>query len=118
MELAKPVSWQQHLLRFEKEMKLSPTIKFVIFSSEDTYRVQCVPKVVGSFICRIHLPQKWGGLRSDALEAACGIEGAEFVHATGFIGGNRTRDGALAMARAALKVGKLEEPLPAEECPR
>lgn len=118
MELPKPVAWQQHLFHLEREMKLSPTVKFVVFSGEDSYRVQCVPKVLGSFICRIHLPPEWGGLRNDALVAVCGIEGAMFVHATGFIGGHRTRDGALAMARAALKVGRLEKPLANEECPR
>lgn len=31
------------------------------------------------------------------------IKDCVFVHATGFIGGNKTRDGALAMARTALK---------------
>ncbi|XP_014478993.1 PREDICTED: UPF0160 protein MYG1, mitochondrial-like [Dinoponera quadriceps] len=115
MELSRPVPWQQHLFHLEKEMELSPTIKFVIFPGEENYRVQCVPQVLNSFICRIFLPSEWGGLRDDALVAACGIEGAKFVHATLFIGGHKTRDGALAMAVAAYESGKLSRPL--EECP-
>jgi uncharacterized UPF0160 family protein len=33
-----------------------------------------------------------------------GIPGCIFVHANGFIGGNKTKEGALAMARAALAI--------------
>ena len=32
----------------------------------------------------------------------CGVPGGVFVHASGFIGGNATYEGALAMARKAL----------------
>ena len=35
---------------------------------------------------------------SAALTAAAGIDGCKFVHASGFIGGNATYEGALAMA--------------------
>ncbi len=42
------------------------------------------------------------GLRDDALSEACGVPGGVFVHASGFIGGNATYEGALAMARKAI----------------
>ena len=41
-------------------------------------------------------------MRDDALSALTGIRGGVIVHANGFIGGNKTREVALAMARAAL----------------
>mgnify|MGYP003688812163 CR=1 FL=1 len=44
----------------------------------------------------------WRGLRDAELVASSGIEGATFVHATGFIAGNVTMDGAIKMAVASL----------------
>ena len=44
------------------------------------------------------LLEPWRGLRDAELVANSGIDGCKFVHATGFIGGNATYDGALAMA--------------------
>ena len=66
------------------------------------YRVHAMPDAEGSFGLRRGLPEAWRGLRDNALETESGIEGATFVHASGFIGGHKTKDGALAMARAAL----------------
>ncbi|RLU19739.1 hypothetical protein DMN91_008296 [Ooceraea biroi] len=106
--LSQATPWKEHLFLLEKEMSVSPPIKYAVFDGNDSYRVQCVPVALGSFVCRLCLPEKWGGLSNDALVEACGIEGARFVHANRFIGGHGTRDGALAMARKALEIGKSE----------
>lgn len=106
IELSQAVPWKEHFFQLETEMDISPSIKYAIFQDKDTYRVQCVPVALGSFVCRLFLPEAWGGLRNDALVEACGIEGAEFVHSVRFIGGHKTKDGALEMARKALKIGK------------
>lgn len=87
-------------------MNVSPPIKYAIFAEKDCYRIQCMPVAPASFVCRLFLPEAWGGLNADALEKACGIEGAIFVHAIRFIGGHKTREGALEMARKALQIGK------------
>lgn len=58
--------------------------------------------VPGSFESRLALPAAWRGLRDEQLSEAAQIPGCIFVHASGFIGGNKTYDGALAMARKAL----------------
>lgn len=55
------------------------------------------------FESRMPLPSPWRGLRDDELSKESGIPGCVFVHMSGFIGGNQTYEGALAMARAALK---------------
>lgn len=55
------------------------------------------------FDSRKPLPQQWRGLENDKLSEVAGIPGCIFVHMSGFIGGNRSYDGALAMARASLK---------------
>ncbi|XP_032683072.1 UPF0160 protein MYG1, mitochondrial-like isoform X2 [Odontomachus brunneus] len=110
MELSEPAPWEEHLFTLEEELTIRPLIKFVIFSRKGENRVQAVPSRYGVFECRFDLPNKWWGLRDDTLVAACGIEGAIFVHATGFIGGHKTRDGTLAMAREALKIIKHDDP--------
>lgn len=104
--LSQTAPWKEHLFQLEEEMNISPPIKYTIFGDRDSYRVQCVPVTQGSFVCRLFLPEKWGGLSNHMLEETCEIEGAKFVHSTGFIGGHNTRDGALAMARKALEIGK------------
>ncbi|XP_072758047.1 MYG1 exonuclease isoform X3 [Anoplolepis gracilipes] len=103
--LSQTVPWKEHLFQLEKEMNVSPSIKYAVFESDDTFRVQCMPVAQGSFICRMFLPEAWGGLRNDALVEACEIKGAVFVHSVRFIGGHKTKDGALAMARKALEIG-------------
>lgn len=56
------------------------------------------------FESRKALPLQWRGLRDDVLSKDAGIPGCVFVHMSGFIGGNQTFEGALAMAKAALKL--------------
>lgn len=53
--------------------------------------------------CRLSLPREWQGLRDKELSDKSGIPGCVFVHANGFIGGNETYDGVLAMAKYSLK---------------
>lgn len=42
-------------------------------------------------------------MRDDQLSEVAGIEGCVFCHATGFIGGNKTKEGVLQMALKSLK---------------
>lgn len=68
------------------------------------WRVQAVGVSPDRFESRKALPSQWRGLRDDDLSKESGIPGCVFVHMSGFIGGNQSFDGALAMARAALKM--------------
>ena len=72
---------------------------------EHKWRIQAVAAAQGSFQSRQPLPKAWQGLRDAELDKATGIEGCVFVHASGFIGGHLNREGALAMARKALRLG-------------
>ena len=49
---------------------------------------------------------RWRGLRDAKLVEASGIPGGKFVHATGFIGGNATFEGALQMALTTIEAAK------------
>ncbi|KAL7290974.1 hypothetical protein TKK_0015120 [Trichogramma kaykai] len=106
IEFERMVPWKEHLFVIEKEMGLNtdsfPGIKFVIFK-DNNYRVQAVPVELGSFECRIFLHKEWLGLRDEELSDVSKIKGCVFVHSTGFIGGNLTREGALEMARRSLE---------------
>lgn len=66
--------------------------------------MQAVAKSPDSFESRKALPAQWRGLRDDDLSKESGIPGCVFVHMSGFIGGNHTYEGALAMARGGLKL--------------
>ena len=52
---------------------------------------------------RLSLLEEWKGIRDEELSKLSGIAGCIFVHASGFIGGNNTYEGALEMARRALQ---------------
>ncbi|CRK99789.1 CLUMA_CG013097, isoform A [Clunio marinus] len=102
IELQRFCPWQEHLRQIEKEIG-GIEIKFVICDGgSNDFRVQCVPVKEGSFVCRKFLNKKWFGIRNEELEKVSGIDGTVFCHATGFIGGNKTREGALKMAEKSL----------------
>ncbi|XP_047407405.1 MYG1 exonuclease isoform X2 [Sciurus carolinensis] len=104
VELAKGgCPWKEHLYHLESGLSPPVAIMFVIYTDQaGQWRVQCVPKEPHSFQSRLPLPEPWRGLRDDTLDQVSGIPGCIFVHASGFIGGHRTREGALSMARATL----------------
>jgi len=97
--------WKDHLFSLEEERQIKGQILYLLY--EDTsgqWRVQCVPEELGTFTNRKSLPEAWRGIRDEALSTLSGIEGCVFVHASGFIGGNKTREGAMKMAVKALEM--------------
>lgn len=84
----------------------SEDVLYVVFpSNRGGWNWQAVPDAPGSFGMRNYCPAEWRGLRDEALQAACGIEGAAFCHASGFLGSCATREQAAAMARLAVAQG-------------
>ncbi|OVA14756.1 Metal-dependent protein hydrolase [Macleaya cordata] len=98
--------WKLHLFELEEEMKVNPSIKYVLYQDDrsKSWRVQAVAVSPEKFESRKALPAQWRGLRDEELSEQSGIPGCVFVHMSGFIGGNESYEGALAMARAALKL--------------
>ncbi|XP_042361911.1 UPF0160 protein MYG1, mitochondrial [Plectropomus leopardus] len=96
--------WKEHLFTLEKELKVETPIKFVLYADQNgQWRVQCVPAGLNTFQNRLSLLEEWRGVRDEALSELSGIEGCVFVHASGFIGGNKSKEGALEMARRTLQ---------------
>ncbi|KAH8513178.1 hypothetical protein Peur_057040 [Populus x canadensis] len=98
--------WKLHLFELEGELKIDPLVKYVLYQDDRSkqWRVQAVAKSPDSFESRKPLPAQWRGLRDDDLSRESQIPGGVFVHMSGFIGGNQSFEGALAMAGAALKL--------------
>ncbi|KAI5292445.1 hypothetical protein KEM52_006351, partial [Ascosphaera acerosa] len=96
----------------------SSEIFFVLYpeSGDQTlkWRVQAASTPASAFQSRLSLKESWRGVRDDSLDALMAEEakaagkdgvpaGAVFVHASGFIGGHKTREGAMAMAARTLE---------------
>ncbi|KAF9229314.1 metal-dependent protein hydrolase [Gyrodon lividus] len=98
--------WKEHLFELEVEQGSAGDVLplYVIYPDETggNWRIQAVPVSPESFESRKALPDTWRGLRDEELSEVSGIGGCIFVHASGFIGGNKTREGALSLARLAL----------------
>ncbi len=99
--------WADHLFQLEEEAGVPGLVKYVLYDDAkgSMVRIHAVPAKLGSFELRLPLPEKWRGLRDDQLSDVAGIAGCAFVHATGFIGGNKTMEGALKMVEVALQEG-------------
>ncbi|OQR72355.1 UPF0160 protein MYG1 [Tropilaelaps mercedesae] len=95
--------WTGHLYDIEEDQNIKGEIKYVIFEDmTHLYRVQAVAIKDGSFSLRLPLP--WKGRRDEQLSRETNIPGCVFVHSTGFIGGNKTKEGAIQMAIKALEI--------------
>ncbi|QPG97252.1 hypothetical protein C2857_006034 [Epichloe festucae Fl1] len=97
------VPWKDHLYGLEDG---KPSVMYVLYPESTSpgakWRIQCVPESRDSFLSRKPLPEAWRGFRDEELDAISGISGCVFVHAAGFIGGNKTFEGAKDMAVKAL----------------
>jgi len=100
--------WKEHLADLEEELAIpAESLAIYVLYPDETahnWRVQAVPLAPDSFDSRKALPEAWRGVRDDELSKKSGIDGCIFVHASGFIGGNKTKEGALQMAQRALKM--------------
>ena len=99
--------WKTHLYSLERALGVAPLVLFVLYEdSSGMWRVQAVTQEGTAFTNRLGLLEPWRGLRDAELSAKAGIDGCKFVHASGFIGGNATYEGALAMALATVEAAK------------
>lgn len=98
------VPWKEHLYSVEKESDSVGSVLYVLYSDySNNWRVQAVAESSSSFVSRKPLPEAWRGVRDEQLSELTGIDGCIFVHAAGFIGGAKTFEGVLEMAKKALE---------------
>lgn len=100
--------WADHLYSLEKENGCEGRVLYVLFAengeSNSKWRIRAVSVSSESFENRKGLPEAWRGVRDEDLSGIAGVPGCVFVHASGFIGGNVSFDGALAMAKKAVEL--------------
>jgi uncharacterized UPF0160 family protein len=100
--------WKEHLFELEEELSITESQRpfYVVYPDETSgnWRVQAVPVSPDSFASRKALPEPWRGVRDEDLSKLTGVPGGIFVHASGFIGGNQTKEGALQMALIATQM--------------
>ncbi|KAK0411586.1 hypothetical protein QR680_005728 [Steinernema hermaphroditum] len=102
------VPWKEHFFDLEEELGLKgDEITYAVFGDRTNgdWRVQSIPlDALRQFENRLPLPEQWRGVRDADLSAQSGIAQCVFVHTTGFIGGNKTMEGAIEMAVKSLKL--------------
>jgi uncharacterized UPF0160 family protein len=84
-----------------------PVIYAIYPVPNGNWMVDAMPPEPHSFAQRLPLPEAWAGLQEAALAAESGVPDAVFVHVRRFVGAARSRAGAVAMAREALRIGGL-----------
>lgn len=105
IELSRWTTWEGHLFDLEREVKLSPSIKFAIMSERRCNRAECASLSEEDDTFRMPFPDEWAGLHNDALVAVCGIKDAIFVREDRYMAQHKTRRGVLAMVKEALRIG-------------
>lgn len=75
---------------------------FVVHPRQQDWCVTGIRQSDEGFAQRADLPAAWAGLTGEALELACGVQGASFCHNARFIAAATTREAALAMATLAV----------------
>jgi uncharacterized UPF0160 family protein len=97
IELDRNMPWREAVLAG------APEALYVIYPKSDGWGLQAVPTAPGSFENRRSLPPEWGGLGSDELAVATGVDDAVFAHVAGFYASAGSRDGITALAKLAMR---------------
>ena len=98
--LEKSVPWKDTVLELDR----NENVLYVVYQDvTGSWCTQIVPKKANSFAARKDLPKTWGGLNSDDLSKLTGIENCTFCHPALFICGNKTKEGAISMAKVAVE---------------
>ncbi|KAJ3347086.1 hypothetical protein HDU91_006857 [Kappamyces sp. JEL0680] len=97
--------FKSHLFDLEEEEGIAGDKQplYVLFQdTSSAWRIQAVPVAPDSFSSRKALPEPWRGVRDDALSDLTGVPGCIFIHASGFIGGAKSQEAVLALAKLAI----------------
>ncbi|CAD8179977.1 unnamed protein product [Paramecium pentaurelia] len=105
LKLQMALPWKSHIFDIEQERGTVGLIKFVLYPDRNEgWRVQAVSVNEDSFENRKSLKKEWRGVKDiEQLKEISGIDDIVFVHASGFIGGARSYENALKMAKLSLE---------------
>jgi uncharacterized UPF0160 family protein len=83
----------------------APDARLVVYPKSDGWGMVAVPVAAGGFENRMDLPAAWAGLTGSELTEVTGVDDALFAHTARFYASAESREGVLALARAALTDG-------------
>jgi len=99
--------FKEHLYELEKEQGIPGEVLYVISEdSNGSWGILTVEVQDEVFKSRLAIREDWRGLRDRDLEEKSGIKGTIFVHATGFCGACKTKEGAMKMALETIDASK------------
>ncbi|EQB60438.1 hypothetical protein NAPIS_ORF01982 [Vairimorpha apis BRL 01] len=84
-------------LILEIEAIYGKNILYMVYPYESEYKIRAINISSNNFDLKKPLNKKWRGKKDKELEILC--DGGVFVHSTGFIGSNKTKEGAIKMCR-------------------
>lgn len=70
--------------------------------AKQRWSAQAVEKHPGTFATRLPFPEPWRGLTGSDLAKVCGVKGAAFVHASGFLAVNWSLEGVVEMCHQSI----------------
>jgi uncharacterized UPF0160 family protein len=81
-----------------------PDVRLVLFPRPaGTWAIQTVKKGLNSFESRLDLPKGWAGLVDKELQDVTGVKDATFCHRNAFLAVALSKEGALELAKLALR---------------
>lgn len=86
-----------------KNEKAKDILYVVLKSNRGGYNARCISSKIGSFECRKRFPESWAGLRNENLQNVTGIKSATFCHNARFICSATDKEGAIELAKLAVK---------------
>jgi len=102
VRLERACPWKDHVPSVEAALGLGAWFLYVLYDDgSGVWRVQAVE--LEGFTSRKALPERLRGLRDAELAQVSGVADAVFVHASGFIGGAKSYQGALKLAELGLQ---------------
>lgn len=106
IQLPQRCPWKKHFFEIEEEQNLGEEMLYCLFKGGDqSFRIQAIPKDrPDNFDNRKPLPKAWRGVRDEELSKLTGVPDCVFVHASGFIGGTKSMETALELAKLALEI--------------
>ena len=107
--LSSPCPWKKMLNRLETDANLNERdapLLCVAPSDGSAYMIMTIPVDANKYYLgsRMRLPESWAGKQKQELSNITGIDQCIFCHRGQFIAGNETLDGAIAMAKKAIKI--------------
>lgn len=90
-------SFHKVLRRFEEPLMVVYPISF-----NSTWGAEGILSEDEGYDRRLYFPEEWAGKEEEVLEKASGVSGAVFCHRNLFLAINKTKEGAIAMAEAAI----------------